>query len=118
MATKTKYDISKKRKRHIHRIRGCRSLNYSQYVKTKASTIIKNPVTSVGEITTHEILNLTVDGKTLTDKQIDQILNDIESQIKLYASFDNSAALDLMEEIRKLIEQIKNEEKEEKKHDK
>lgn len=71
MTAKTKYDISKKRKRHIHRIRRFRLLNYRQYVKRKAATIIRNDDISVGLMTAYEILNLTVDGKTLTDKQIE-----------------------------------------------
>lgn len=82
-------------------------MTYQEFAHSKAEELIKKPTKSTVVKVVNDILNTTVDGKPITNAQIQKILEYLEEEIGnlniLSESFDNKEVLSLMSEVRKLI---------------
>ena len=82
-------------------------MTYQEYEHSKAEELIKKPTQSTVVKVVNDIRNATVDGKPITDAQIQTILGYLEEEIGnlsiLCETFENKEVLSLMSEVRKLI---------------
>lgn len=84
-------------------------MTLEEFAQEKASLLVKKPTPDNIYRVVNDIVNLEVNKHPITSSQINQILSYMEDQIADFSpileSFDNTATLSLMAQVRKLIAQ-------------
>ncbi len=85
------------------------TMTFKEFAHKQATLLIEKPTQQNVIQVVSTILNCKVDGQPITSSQISQILRYLEDEIGdlriILESFDNTATLSLMGEVRKLIAQ-------------